>query len=433
MPLDPEAATWLDRWRDAPTRASLSIRETRAAYVRSSALAADPVLGVTARTLSVAPNLLGRHYWPDGLAALQQENAPSLLVWLHGGRFFSGGFETHEGLCGALALAGRCHVLAAGYRLAPEYPFPAAVEDALAALEWARSQSRNVAIGGDSAGGNLAAVAALLTARAHPDFIQRQLLVYPMLDPACSEPSHREFAQCYGPGSADMLRGWRLYLPKDFLNSDDERISPLFTETLAGLPPALVITAEFDCLRDEGEAYARRLAAAGARVTHRRYAGAIHGFLQMPKVMRLAREAIAEAGAFLREGTEPILVSAGILTAGDRVLICQRHHTDPYGMQWEFPGGKVKDGEDSKSALARELAEELGIEAVPGAEVFRTRHRYPDRYVEVVFFHVPAHRGVLQNRIFEAVEWAPRASLPQFPFLEADRELVARIARGEVI
>lgn len=431
MPLDPEAAVWLDRWRAAPPRASLSVSETRAAYIRSSALAADPAAGVNARTFNITPNLLGRHYWPEGLAALQAEDAPSLLVWLHGGRFFSGGFETHEGLCGALALAGRCHVLAVNYRLAPEHPFPAAIDDALSALAWARGQSPSVALGGDSAGANLAAVAALLDARAHPVFIRRQLIVYPMLDPACAEPSHREFASGYGPGSSDMLRGWRLYLPEG-LQARDERISPLFTETLAGSPPAMVITAEYDCLRDEGEVFARRLAAEGARVVHKRYDGAIHGFFQMPKVMRLAREAIADAGAFLREDERPILVSAGILTSGNEVLICQRHHSDPYGMQWEFPGGKVKSGEDSRSALTRELAEELGIEAEPGAEVFRTIHRYPDRYVEVVFFHVPAHRGVLQNRIFEAVKWAPRASLPQYLFLEADKELVARIARGEL-
>ncbi|MGH9401835.1 MAG: (deoxy)nucleoside triphosphate pyrophosphohydrolase [Terriglobia bacterium] len=133
------------------------------------------------------------------------------------------------------------------------------------------------------------------------------------------------------------------------------------------------------------------------------------------------------------ENQKPILVSAGILIANDAALICQRHHTDPYGMQWEFPGGKVKDGEGLKTSLVRELAEELAIQAEAGDEVFRLRHRYPDRYVEVVFFHVPSYQGTVQNRVFEAIEWVPRARLPEYAFLEADRELVQRIARRELV
>ncbi len=129
----------------------------------------------------------------------------------------------------------------------------------------------------------------------------------------------------------------------------------------------------------------------------------------------------------------PILVTAGILVDGERVLICQRHRSDSYGLQWEFPGGKVRDGEALKDALRRELAEELRIDAEVGEEVFRFRHRYPDRYVDVVFFSVPSYIGEISNQIFESVEWAPRDRLTKYNFLEADRELVARIARGEVV
>jgi 8-oxo-dGTP diphosphatase len=129
----------------------------------------------------------------------------------------------------------------------------------------------------------------------------------------------------------------------------------------------------------------------------------------------------------------PILVTAGILCDGEKILICQRRQSDAYGLQWEFPGGKVREGEDLKESLRRELAEELSIEACVGGEVFRLRHRYPDRYVEVVFFTVPAYRGTVVNRVFEAVAWAPRARLSQYNFLEADRELVARLARGEIV
>jgi 8-oxo-dGTP diphosphatase len=127
-----------------------------------------------------------------------------------------------------------------------------------------------------------------------------------------------------------------------------------------------------------------------------------------------------------------ILVSAGIVVSGDRVLICQRHHSDPYGMQWEFPGGKVNGGEDLKTALRRELAEELAIEAEIGEEVFRLRHAYPDRNVEVVFFAVRSFRGTIRNQVFEALAWVGRSELTEFNFLEADRELVRRISHAEL-
>ncbi|MFB3920323.1 MAG: (deoxy)nucleoside triphosphate pyrophosphohydrolase [Terriglobia bacterium] len=130
---------------------------------------------------------------------------------------------------------------------------------------------------------------------------------------------------------------------------------------------------------------------------------------------------------------KPILVTAGIIRNGERILICQRHRSDPYGLQWEFPGGKVRDGEELRASLHRELSEELSIQAEIGEEVFRLRHRYPDRYVEVVFFTVRQYEGAIKNHVFEAVEWAPRERLPEYNFLEADRELVERIARGEII
>jgi 8-oxo-dGTP diphosphatase len=130
---------------------------------------------------------------------------------------------------------------------------------------------------------------------------------------------------------------------------------------------------------------------------------------------------------------KPILVTAGILINGDRILICQRRRSDVYGLQWEFPGGKVRDNEDLRASLRRELAEELGIDIEVGDEVFRLRHRYPDRYVEVVFFSVPAYRGEVRNLVFESIAWAPRSRLVDYSFLEADRELVNRIARGEIV
>jgi 8-oxo-dGTP diphosphatase len=130
---------------------------------------------------------------------------------------------------------------------------------------------------------------------------------------------------------------------------------------------------------------------------------------------------------------KPILVVAGILRRGERILICQRRRSDTYGLQWEFPGGKVEGGEELPTALRRELEEELGIQAEVGGEVFRLRHRYPDRYVEVVFFAVASYCGEVRNQVFEAIKWAPRARLPEYNFLEADRELVNRISKGELV
>lgn len=129
----------------------------------------------------------------------------------------------------------------------------------------------------------------------------------------------------------------------------------------------------------------------------------------------------------------PILVSAAIITQQDQVLICQRHRSDRYGLQWEFPGGKVKDGESLQESLRRELQEELGINAEVGEEVFRLRHRYPDRYVEVVFFAVRAFAGKPRNIVFEGVEWTTRDKIASYNFLDADRDLVQRISRGEIV
>jgi 8-oxo-dGTP diphosphatase len=114
-------------------------------------------------------------------------------------------------------------------------------------------------------------------------------------------------------------------------------------------------------------------------------------------------------------------------------LICQRRSPDAYGLQWEFPGGKVKDGESLQTALRRELEEELAIQAEVGGEVFRLRHHYPDRYVEVVFFVIGNYGSEVRNQVFEAIAWVPRAKLPEYNFLEADRELVNRLAKGELV
>lgn len=130
---------------------------------------------------------------------------------------------------------------------------------------------------------------------------------------------------------------------------------------------------------------------------------------------------------------KPIPVVAGIIERGGRILICQRKRSEAYGLQWEFPGGKVEGGEELPAALRRELEEELAVQAHVGAEVFRLRHHYANHYVEVIFFAISSYRGEVRNQVFETIEWAPRERLPQYDFLEADRVLVGRIAKGELV
>jgi 8-oxo-dGTP diphosphatase len=130
---------------------------------------------------------------------------------------------------------------------------------------------------------------------------------------------------------------------------------------------------------------------------------------------------------------KPILVVAGIVQKNSEILICQRRRSDTYGLQWEFPGGKVEPGENLPDALIRELAEELAIQVKVGPEVYRLRHQYPDRFVEVAFFSITDFGGDARNQVFEAIEWVPRANLREYKFLEADRDLVSRLSKGELV
>ena len=193
-------------------------------------------------------------------------------------------------------------MVAIHYRLAPEHRFPAAVEDVCSVVEWLSEHASEIGgdpsrlgVGGDSAGGNLAAVAAMV-ARSK---LACQLLIYPMADATCTTSSYETFASGYGPGADDMKRGWELYLPEG-ANPRDPRVSPLWATDLGGVPPAFVLTAEYDTLRDEGEEYARMLYESDVPVTFARYEGAIHGFVQLGGELELGRRAVAETTAWLR-------------------------------------------------------------------------------------------------------------------------------------
>ena len=228
------------------------------------------------------------------------------LVYLHGGGFVLGNLETHDAVCRALAKESGAVVIAVDYRLAPEHRFPAGLEDAYAATLWVVGNAkrlgidaRRVVVSGDSAGGTLAAVIAMRCRDRGGPVLAGQLLVYPVTDVSSFETgSYRECEQGYALTRATMEWFARQYVGSSGKGRDPEA-SPLLAEDLRGLPPTLVMTAEFDPLRDEGEAYAERLKEAGVKVRLSRYAGMIHGFFCMRRDLSVSHEAIREAAEFV--------------------------------------------------------------------------------------------------------------------------------------
>jgi acetyl esterase len=238
-----------------------------------------------------------RHYAPPPSA----RDSRDLIVYLHGGGFVIGDLETHDEPCRLLCLHARTHVLAVEYRLAPEHPFPAGLGDALRALGWARANAERlgadparVSIGGDSAGGNLAAAAAQLAPREEAP--AAQLLVYPATDASDRESrrSKELFSRGFFLADSDCEAFARHYAGGTDARADDPRVSPLCAPNLSGLAPALVVTAGFDLLRDEGDAYARALAGAGGVVVLRHFPSLGHGFIHMTGVCPAARAALVE-------------------------------------------------------------------------------------------------------------------------------------------
>jgi acetyl esterase len=228
-----------------------------------------------------------------------------LLVYLHGGGWVIGDLESHDDLCRRLANLVGCLVLSINYRLAPEHPFPAPLEDAIVATRWAighaaelGADANRVAIGGDSAGGNLAA--AVVHSGVGP--LRFQLLVYPVTDGRCSTDSYSENGSGYFLTADAMSWFYDHYLSGGVGSRTDPRVSPLLAAdtAFAGQPSAFVITAEYDPLRDEGEAYAARLRDAGVSVTAQRYNGVIHGFFSMSQMIDIGATALNDAAAALR-------------------------------------------------------------------------------------------------------------------------------------
>jgi acetyl esterase len=292
---------------------------------KRTAVAGGPPLPVgEVRDLTIegaAGPLRARHFAPAESGGAGGPNP--LLVYYHGGGFVIGDLDTHQSPCRMLCRHAGVHVLSIDYRMGPEHPFPAAADDARAALSWAFAHAgelgadpARVCVGGDSAGGNLAAVASWQAVREGGPAPVFQLLVYPVTDLVEKRRSYELFKDGFLLTSAEMDWFRDHYVPQE-ADRSDPRVSILRADDLSGLPPALVVTAGFDPLRDEGEAYAQALRDAGNVVAQRRFEGLIHGFFNMSGSSRVSRDAVVEIAGATRAllATVGSRTEAGVATA----------------------------------------------------------------------------------------------------------------------
>jgi acetyl esterase len=307
MPLDPLAKRLLTMM----AAASPSGRSRPTADDRRQALAklmqfarADvpPLIGTDGSLPGPAGDI------PYRLYAVSDVSRPPVpgFVFFHGGGMVSGSIETHDRICAVLAQMTGCHLVSVGYRLAPEHKFPAAIEDAITATRWVSEHASSLGIdatrlivGGDSAGATLAAVVCQQALRNVGPSILLQCLICPVLDFHEISPSRRAFAENHLVDRAILDADLADYLP-DGADPSDPRISPLRATELAGLPAAIIHTAEFDPMRDEGNAYARKLMAAGVTVEHICHDGMIHNFHAMGAILPQGRSVLLEIGEQIR-------------------------------------------------------------------------------------------------------------------------------------
>jgi acetyl esterase len=306
MPLDPQAQKAVDAlaalnlkpFKDStPAEARESMRS------RTAALGPfEEVAAVTDHRVPVAGGeITVRVYKPAGMGP------HPVLVFYHGGGWVIGDLYTHDGICRAIVNAAGCAVASVDYRLAPEFKYPVPVEDSYAGLLWVVANATRlgldparIAVGGDSAGGNLAAVMSLLARDRRGPRLLLQILVYPVTNYDFGTASYRENATGFVLTTDDMRWFWRHYLSREE-QGREPLASPILAKSLADLPPALVITAGCDPLRDEGEAYAARLRDAGVAVTLTQYPGMFHGFLRMTRILDQSRVLLDEIAGALKK------------------------------------------------------------------------------------------------------------------------------------
>lgn len=312
MPLDPQADALLKQMEadGVPDISEMSVPQARAFLDQAFGnMVPNPEPMAEIRDFTVpgpAGRLPVRLYKPEG-----SEANPPLVVYYHGGGWVIGNVHAYDATCRALASASGCAVASVEYRLAPESAFPAAPEDCYAATHWLAQNASalgvdgdRVAVAGDSAGGNLAAVVSLMARDRGGPKISYQVLIYPAVDVEGDYPSRTENAEGYFLTTRAMRWFYEHYI-QDESHAKDALASPLLADDHSGLPPAIIITAGYDPLRDEGEAYAKKLGEAGVEVKVSRHDGMIHGFASMIGALDDARESMAEMGQELRAALKP--------------------------------------------------------------------------------------------------------------------------------
>jgi acetyl esterase len=297
LALDPNIAAYLTEVRelDGSPLWETPIPTVRETTDRGADALFGPADSLAAVSDSTAVGVPVRIYEPDA-----ELPAAGALVYLHGGGWVVGSLKSHDRLCRTLAARAGVPLIAVDYRLAPEHPFPAAIEDAWAVTSWAAERYEQVAVAGDSAGGQLATSVAL-RARDRGLVLALQALIYPVTDHSFNTDSYREFTDEASLNAQMMGWFWDHYLSGDKTGAaTTQDHSPLRAVDLSGVAPALVITAEADPLRDEAEAYAEALRAAGVAVELHRYEGMVHGFIRMAAITDRAGEAIDEVASAVR-------------------------------------------------------------------------------------------------------------------------------------
>jgi acetyl esterase len=301
MPLHPQARQLLDLVAQAGLP---PLNEVTPKVGRLQAAGLNQIIGAGPAVARVEDLVIPTHDGQIGARRYEPEQAEATIVWLHGGGFVVGDLDSHDAMCRVLANSSNCRVIAIDYRRAPEHPYPGPLEDCWEALEWvARGYPTGaIVLGGDSAGGNLTAVCTLRARDRGGPEIRLQVLVYPVTD---FEAEDSESYRKYGSGPDTFLTAAEMewfanHYIADVTARTSVEASPLRADTLAGLPPAIFVSAECDPLRDQGFAYLERLRADGVPVTHYHYEDQIHGFFAFVNLFESADEVVAKVGADIR-------------------------------------------------------------------------------------------------------------------------------------